>query len=124
MDGVDRDENASPKAGTALARLYVAESCLPCSRVGRWVARRNPVGLILTAAEDHPRRDLTRITYDPGDGSPEEEGVAAFARALQHMHPGWAVLGWMMRLPGLRHLIQWIVDAAGGGPRLIPRRGK
>lgn len=105
-----------------MARLYVAETCVPCSRVGRWVARRKPVGLELVAAEDHPDRDLTRITYDPGDGSPEEEGVAAFARALQHMHPGWSALGSVMLLPGLRQVIQWIVDAAGGGPRLIPRR--
>jgi hypothetical protein len=111
-----------PYHGGAAARLYVAETCGPCSEVAAWFAQRMPTGLEIVPAELHPHRDLNRITYDPGDGGREEEGVAAIARALEHVHLGWAAVGWMLRLPGLRAVLQLVVDASGGEPRLIPRR--
>ncbi len=74
------------------------------------------------AAEDHPSRDLYRLTYDPGTGDREEEGVAALARSLEHLHLGWAFVGWTIRLPLVRQFIQLVTDAVGGGPRRIGRR--
>jgi hypothetical protein len=62
-----------------------------------------------------------RITYDPGDGSGDEVGVAAIARALEHIHLGWACLGWFLRLPLVTPSLQLLADASGGGPRLIRR---
>ena len=106
------------------ARLYVAAGCDPCSGLGRWIAARDPVGLTIAAAERHPARDLRRITYEPGDGTPDEEGVAALARALEHIHLGWAMLGWMMRLPMLRPVLQLVVDASGGEPRTVRRTAR
>lgn len=111
----------TPSAAPA-ARLYLAESCLPCSQLRAWLAARRPTALDLLAAEDHPGRELVRITYDPADGSPEEEGVAALARALEHLHLGYALLGWTARLPLLRPALQLLADAAGGSPRRVPRR--
>jgi hypothetical protein len=108
-------------AGGVPARLYVAESCGECSKVGRWFAARHPRGLDVVPAELHPSRDLRRITYDPCDGSIDESGVAAIARALEHVHFGWAMVGWLMRLPGLVSVLQLLVDASGGEPRTIPR---
>jgi protein-S-isoprenylcysteine O-methyltransferase Ste14 len=103
------------------ARLYVASSCGECARVGRWFAVRRPRGLEIVPAELHPTRDLTRVTYDPCDGGRDETGVAAIARALEHIHLGWAMLGWFMRLPVVVQLLQLLVDASGGQARLIPR---
>lgn len=102
------------------ARLYVAESCRPCSELGNWLRRGGPVGLEIRAAEKHPSRGLERLTYEPGDGS-REESVGAFARALEHVHLGWAFLGWTIRLPFVRPVIQVVMDASGGGPRAIGR---
>jgi protein-S-isoprenylcysteine O-methyltransferase Ste14 len=105
-----------------LARLYLARGCGPCSDLARWFARRKPVGLLLLAAEDHPRRALERLTYDPGydsSGAREEEGIAAFARALEHLHLGWAWLGWAMRLPFVLPFLQLVADASGAGPRKL-----
>jgi protein-S-isoprenylcysteine O-methyltransferase Ste14 len=107
-----------------LARLYVAESCGPCSEVRRWIQARNPVALAVVAAEDHPARDLARITYNPGDGTEEEEGVSAFARALEHLNFAWAFVGFILRLPVLRQTAQLLMDATGMGPQRIPRRGR
>lgn len=102
------------------ARLYVGESCEPCSEVGAWLRRHNPVGLDILAAEGHPTRDLTRMTYEAADGA-TAEGVAALARALEHIHLGWAFVGWSARLPVVRPLLQVILDAVGAGPRTILR---
>jgi protein-S-isoprenylcysteine O-methyltransferase Ste14 len=109
-------------AASPAARLYVAETCGPCSELRRWFERQGASGLILIAAEDHPARDLERMTYEPGAGSPAEEGVAAFARAIEHIHFGWAFLGATMRLTVIRAALQLLADATGLGPQVIPRR--
>jgi hypothetical protein len=106
------------------ARLYVAETCGMCGEVARWLKARRPVALEIVAAEDHPARDLRRMTYEMegGRASSAEEGIAAFARALEHLNFGWAFAGFAMRLPLVCQFLQLLVDAAGGGPRLIRRR--
>jgi hypothetical protein len=103
------------------ARLYVAAECGRCSELGRAVERLRPVALEVVAAERHPSRDLTRITYAAGDGGAEEEGVAALARALHHVNLACALLGMAMRLPVIRPALQVIVDASGGGPMRVTR---
>ncbi len=103
------------------ATLYVATTCLPCSELAQWFSARHPIGLTLAAAEHHPTQDLLRLTYDPGDGSPPEQGLAALACGLEHIHLGYAFIGWTLRLPLVDPLLQLLVDAVGGGPRLIPR---
>ncbi len=108
-------------ADAAPARLWVAAGCGPCSQVGRWVERRRPVGLVVVPAEAHPGGDLDRVTYDPADGSAEEDGVAALGRALEHLGLGWALLGAAMRLPVLRPVLQLLVDVSGGEPRRVAR---
>jgi protein-S-isoprenylcysteine O-methyltransferase Ste14 len=105
-----------------LARLYVAETCGTCSEVRRWFESHAAVGLDVIAAEDHPTRDLQRITYDPMDGTGDEEGVCALARGLEHINLGWAFAGACLRLPGIRHLVQILLDGSGLGPRSIPKR--
>lgn len=108
-------------SGAPSARLYIAESCLPCSAVERWFSRRAPRGVEIVAAERHPSRDLSRITYDPADRSPAEEGVRALARGLEHIHLGYALVGWTVRLPLVRPFLQLLLDASGGGPRQVKR---
>lgn len=103
------------------ATLYVAEECGPCSEVRAWFSRRSPVGIEIVAAEHHPSRSLTRITYDPGDGTGNAEGVAAIGRALEHVHLGWAMLGMFVRLPVVCEMIQLVTDASGGNPRRVVR---
>jgi len=76
----------------------------------------------MMAAEDHPSRNLTRITYDPMDGTPPEEGVAAFARGLEHLNFAWAYVGACLRLPVIRQLVQLLLDAGGLSPQKVMRR--
>jgi len=102
--------------------LYVSAECGRCSELGRMIEAMRPVGLVVVPAEDHPSRDLTRITYAPADGGAEEEGVAAFGRALEHVNLAVAVTAMAMRLPVIRPILQVIVDASGGGPVQVSRR--
>ena len=45
--------------------------------------------------------------------------MAELARALEHIHLEWAIIGWIMRLPLVLVLIQLLVDSVGGEPRPI-----
>jgi protein-S-isoprenylcysteine O-methyltransferase Ste14 len=105
------------------ARLYVAESCGMCRDVGRWFDERRARQLAIVPAETHPSRALMRITYEPGDGSSEATGVEAVARALEHVHFGWALVGCLLRLPIICQLAQLVIDASGGEPRKIAATG-
>ena len=100
------------------AALYVAPGCDPCEGVGRWICRRRPVALEIRPATVAPR-PLTRLGYFGPDGH-EATGVAAFARALEHIHLGWAIVAWLLLLPGLGRFVQLVVDAVGGAPLAKP----
>lgn len=109
-----------PAAEQPPARLYIDSDCVPCRGVGRWLDRRAPVALEIVPAAAHPSGRLTRMTYEAAlEGAPpfSARGVAAFARALEHVHLGWALAGWVVRLPVLCGIVQVLVDAVGGGPR-------
>ena len=74
----------------------------------------------------HPSANLTRMTYEadePGAATFTARGVAAMAYALDHVHLGWAYVGWLARLPGVRAVLQLLVDAIGGGPRVARAGG-
>lgn len=100
------------------ATIWIGRSCDQCRPVARFLLRRTPTRLDVRAAEDHPGSGLRRITYE-AEGM-QWHGVAAAARALEHLHLGWAVVGWTLRLPGLEQVVQLVLDAVGGGPRLLP----
>lgn len=104
------------------ATLYIAGNCERCSELRRWFERRTTCGLMIVQAELHPQRDLERITYSAGNGFREEEGIQALARGLEHIHLGWAVVGWAMRLPIFTGILQLLVDSAGGEARRVRRR--
>lgn len=101
------------------AHLFVAEGCDMCRDVARWFAVRHARQLAIVPAETHPSGGLRRITYEPADGSRAARGVEAVARALEHIHLGWALVGFLLRLPVVGQLAQLLADASGGEPRTI-----
>ncbi|MEV6157621.1 isoprenylcysteine carboxylmethyltransferase family protein [Nonomuraea sp. NPDC052129] len=103
-----------PYPGLPPADLHVAATCERCDAVGRWFVRRRPVSLRILPAERHPG-GLRRMTYERADGL-RAQGVAAFAHAAQHLHLGWALLGWVLLLPGVGWFAQLCADAFGAGP--------
>jgi protein-S-isoprenylcysteine O-methyltransferase Ste14 len=100
--------------------IYFAMGCDPCSDVAAWLQSRKPQGLLFVPAETHPTLDLERVRYESPDGT-FDEGVAAIARALEHINLFWAFLGFSARLPLFRQMLQLIVDGVGGGKRRVKR---
>lgn len=101
------------------ATLYVSETCGPCSEVKAWFERQSAVGLVVVAAESYPGEALTRITYVAAPDAEPEAGIAALARAVEHIHLGWAMVSFTVRLPVVLFLVQLIADSSGAGPRNI-----
>jgi protein-S-isoprenylcysteine O-methyltransferase Ste14 len=100
-------------------KLYIRHHCQPCSQVRTWFESKSPQGLDLCVAEHHPTRQLSRMTYEAGDGTRPKEGVEAFACAVGHIHFGWAWFGWFLRLPLLLSFLQMCMDVAGAGPQPV-----
>src|SRR5262249_13606057 len=98
-----------------VARLFVAAECQMCLGVWRWFACRSVRGLHIVAAETHSCGSLTRITYEPADGTPPSRGGEAIAPGLEHIHLGWALVGFFLRLPLLCTLAPVFADAARDG---------
>ena len=97
--------------------LWVAADCSVCREVGGWFGRRHPVRLHLRDAADWKGAALERVTWRAPASDRTESGVAAVAMALQHLHLGWACLGWIAGLPVVSHTLQICLDAAGAGKR-------
>jgi len=111
-----RIRSVEDSAFPAHATLYLDFRCGSCSQLVRWLLAQRLAGLQIRPIEDHPTRMLLRITYTAGHGHSEEEGIAAIARALEHIHLGWAFFGWMLRLPLVREVSQLIADAVSVSP--------
>jgi protein-S-isoprenylcysteine O-methyltransferase Ste14 len=105
---------------TQPARVYLAEDCFKCSQMAAFLKSLKPIGLEIVAAEDHPTRNLERMTYE--SEAIEEAGLAALARALEHVNLIWSLLGMALRLPGVSNLLQAILDVSGGEPMVVERR--
>ena len=103
------------------AALYVASGCDPCEGLAGWLRARRPVGMDIRPAVAAPV-PVVRLTYIGRDGY-TSAGVAAFARALEHLNLGWAWLAWVLLLPGVGRFVQLVVDAVGGGPLATPVGG-
>jgi protein-S-isoprenylcysteine O-methyltransferase Ste14 len=104
---------------TTNAKIYFAGECGKCSELAAFVRRLNPAGLEILAAENHPTRDLQRMTYEVQGR--ETDGLGALARALEHVNLGWALFGMFLRLPGLNQLLQAVLDVSGGEPMKVTR---
>jgi len=102
------------------AQLFIARTCGPCSQLRRWLENRSPLGLIFLDAESLPAGSITRLRYDPADGSPSVDGIRAFARALEHLNLAWAYCGITLRLPIVWQCFQLFTDSVGLGPRKLP----
>ena len=103
------------------ATLFVSDECGMCREVSAWFRLRGVRGLAIVPAESHPSRALMRITYEFAGGAGTASGMEAVARALEHVHLGWASLGFVLRLPMVLPVVQLLADASGAEPRAVGR---
>lgn len=97
--------------------LWVAAACDPCDQIGTWVTAQSPIGLVLRDSSEHAdHASLLRVRYEGSDGY-VTSGVVAFAHALEHVHLGWAMVGFVLRLPAVRWFASAVGDRFGFGPQ-------
>jgi len=108
-----------PYCPGAASRLYMAETCGPCSELRSWLEAQKPMGLEIVEAESLPAGSIERMRYVPGDGGEGVEGVRALGCALEHLNLNWALAGSMLRLPLVWQSVQLVMDASGLGPRVL-----
>lgn len=102
----------------APATLWLARGCDLCQQLAEVVLALGPAGIEHADAEDHPT-PLTRARYEAADGT-VDDGLAAVGRSLEHVNLAAASVGWALRLPGLRTVLQLVADGVGAGPRDLP----
>ncbi len=109
-----------PSEKGAQAVVWIDAGCEVCSPVARFLLKRSPVGLDVRDAAEHPEA-LTRMRYERDDRA-QFSGVQAFGASLEHLHLGWAFVGWLLRAPVLSRVWQLIGDDVGFGPRPVSSR--
>ncbi|MEP2775161.1 MAG: methyltransferase [Luteolibacter sp.] len=102
-----------------ISELWFDDSCDACTEVADWFSRQSPKQLTLRKASEWAGAPLQRITWHHPSTGRTESGVNAIAMALQHIHLGWAVVGWLVSVPGISHIIQLCFDTAGAGKKTI-----
>lgn len=104
-----------PSPQGAKATVWVNLGCEVCAPIAEFLMVRSPTGLVVEDASDHAE-PLRRIRYENEDGL-TLSGAGAVGAAMEHLHFGWAMLGWLLRLPVASYWWQLIGDAVGFGPR-------
>jgi protein-S-isoprenylcysteine O-methyltransferase Ste14 len=97
--------------------LWFDDHCGVCTEVADWFASRAPEKLILRKASEWEAAPLQRMTWHHPPSGRTESGIAGVAMAFQHLHLGWAALGWIAGIPGISHTIQLCFDTAGAGKK-------
>ncbi len=81
------------------------------SRLAAWIMRRVGEGLTIELAACPPSVARHRLVYASSDPDLDARGIAALGRALEHLGGVPAVLGWTLRLPGVRHVAEAVTFA-------------
>ncbi len=93
------------------ARIYFDLECDSCSMIARWFQRRIENDLQLHPSNSHPSGKLKRVSYEFTGKDECASGVIAIGCALQHIHFGWAFVGWIIQLPLISHIAQVSMDS-------------
>lgn len=102
-----------------VSELWFDDACGSCTEIADWFLKKSPKQLILRKASEWPGAPLERITWHNPSTGRIESGITTIAMALQHIHLGWAILGWLASIPGISHTIQICFDTAGAGKKVI-----
>jgi len=105
-----------PNAKGEAAVVWINFGCDVCVPIASFLEARSPISLQIRDAADYPET-LTRLRYERADGA-SFHGVAGVGACLEHLHLGWAMIGWTLRIPVLWRFWQLIGDAVGFGPRV------
>ncbi|MCA1646302.1 MAG: hypothetical protein LC797_12880 [Chloroflexi bacterium] len=108
---------ADRRLGARVTPMCCTSICgVPMRSIGALVAAPATARARDRVRPDHPRRDLDRLTFRSARDGHEAEGLAALARALEHIHLCWAFVSWTLRLPVVGPVAQLLVDIPAVDP--------
>ena len=106
-----------PSSAGEPATIWVDLGCNSCAPLATFLQERQPVQLQIQDANDH-QTPINRLCYERDDGT-SFSGVVAFGASLEHLNLGWAMIGWILRLPGLQWFWVLVSDSVGFGPQPV-----
>lgn len=92
--------------------IYFDEHCEECNQFMSWFKKRNSINLEIQTIDLYPDKDIRQVTYIDYQGK-KYRSISAVAHALEHINLLYASLGWFMRFPVIKFLLQTIINAMG-----------
>jgi protein-S-isoprenylcysteine O-methyltransferase Ste14 len=92
--------------------IYFKAQCTPCEALKTWFEKQNTFNLKIAYASTYKGDALKQVTYVHVSGQ-DYKSIKALAHAFEHIHLGYASLGWFMRSPIVSHVLQIIIDGLG-----------
>ncbi len=93
-------------------KIYFKKDCHECEDIKLWFEKQDIDNLEICYSFDYQGEELLQVTYVHHLGY-EYNSVEAIAHALEHINLAYASLGWLMRFPIIKFLLQTIIDALG-----------
>lgn len=94
--------------------IYFKKGCNQCEGLKQWFSKKNSFNLTIEFSEKYKNSTIQQVTYIDYNGI-EYKSIAAIAHALEHINLAYASLGWFMRFPIIKTILQTIIDAMGFG---------
>ncbi len=95
--------------------IYFDPFCTPCSQIKQWFIKSKAINLEVIDSTKYPGKGILQVTYVDHEGR-TYHSVNAIASAFEHINLAMATLGWFMRMPGINHLLQAIIDTMEFSP--------
>jgi protein-S-isoprenylcysteine O-methyltransferase Ste14 len=89
--------------------VYFDSECSSCSQFRNWFEKQKAHQLVIKSANQFQAGEILQVTYTDHHGN-NYKSVEAIAHCLEHINLAYATLGWFMRMPIIRHILQAIID--------------
>jgi len=92
--------------------IYFKKDCNQCEGLKKWFTKQNTANLNIEFSYKYKASSLEQVTYIDYNGN-KYKSVTAIAHAFEHINLVYASLGWFMRFPIIKNILQIIIDAMG-----------
>lgn len=89
--------------------IFFNSDCDQCSQLGLWFKKKTGTELQVTFLNQCAQKGIQQVTYIDANGD-SFKSVKAIAKAFNHIHLGYATLGWFLLTPIISQVVQLMVD--------------
>jgi hypothetical protein len=92
--------------------IYFDSKCNQCNQIANWFKKSKSINLNVESSSNYLVREILQVTYVDEYGN-EYKSINAIACSFDHLNLAFASLGWFMRMPVVKQVLQAIVDSMG-----------